>query len=91
MMPEPSDEATKWRIRERAMFIGVALWSIIVSAVLVLRPEAVQTLIGQKPMAVVGYMLVSIGVLGAVGHISLLLIHNSGSKNYDEELTEWEG
>lgn len=90
-MPEPSDEATKWRIRERAMFLGVAIWSIIVSAILVLRPEAIQKMIGQQPMAVAGGMLVSIGVLGAVGHASLLLIYNKGTEDYNEQLTEWEG
>jgi hypothetical protein len=91
VMPEPTDEADKWRLRERAMFIAVATWSIGVSILLTFRPWAVRELISRQPMVVGATILLSIGVLGAVGHITLLLLHNRSSGNYDQELTEWDG
>lgn len=89
-MMEPTDEATKWRLRERALFLAIVQFTVLVTATLYIAPEVIQSLLAFQPVVVGASALVAIGSLGGVAHAGFLLVHSRGQSD-TSDLTEWDG
>lgn len=73
------------------MLSGVILWTITVSVVVTIHPELVAGwLLSAHALEIIGYILISIGFLGGLGHSFLLAEKRWVTSHYDAELTEWD-